>query len=311
MIEAVGLTKYFDSFMAIEDISFYVEEGEIVGLIGPNGSGKTTTMRIITCFMPPTRGTARIAGYDVIKDSLIVRRNIGYFPEGAPLYSNLPVDTYLNFVAEVKGLDSSIRRKKIAEIMELCGISHVAKRYIENLSKGYRQRVCLAQAILNDPAVLILDEPTVGLDPKQVVEVRNLIKELSGQRTVILSTHILSEVSMICDRVLIINRGRLIAQDTIEGLSKKAEQERSLILKIKGPDDKVALLLKEMGLKVKSREPAITESEGVYKYVVDTDRDVRSEISKRVVSNNYEILEMGFKGLSLEDIYLDIIKEQG
>jgi len=311
MIETVGLTKYFDSFMAIEDISFHVEEGEIVGLIGPNGSGKTTTMRIITCFMPPTRGTARIAGYDVIKDSLIVRRNIGYFPEGAPIYSNLPVDTYLNFVAEVKGLDSSARRKKIAEIMELCGISHVAKRYIENLSKGYRQRVCLAQAILNDPAVLILDEPTVGLDPKQVVEVRNLIKELSGQRTVILSTHILSEVSMICDRVLIINRGRLIAQDTIEGLSKKAEQERSLILKIKGPNDKVVLLLKEMGIKVKSCEPVITESEGVYKYVVDTERDVRSEISKRVVFNNYEILEMGFKGLSLEDIYLDIIKEQG
>ncbi len=311
MIEAIGLTKYFDSFKAIEDISFYIEKGEIVGLIGPNGSGKTTTMRILTCFMPPTKGTAKIAGYDVTKDPLAIRKNTGYLPEGAPLYSNLPVETYLDFVADVKGIDPSKKKKKIGEAMELCGITHVANRYIENLSKGYRQRVCLAQAILNDPAVLILDEPTVGLDPKQVVEVRNLIKELSGQRTMVLSTHILSEVSMICDRVIIINKGRLIAQDTIDNLSKKAEMEKSLILKIKGPEEGISSLLKDMGLTIKSVEADLTESEGVYKYVVDTKKDMRSEISKRVISNDWEILEMGFKGLTLEDIYLALIREQG
>ncbi len=239
MIEAKGLTKYFDSFKAIEDITFTIEKGEIVGFIGPNGSGKTTTMRILTCFMPPTKGTARIAGYDIIEDSLKVRSHIGYMPEGAPLYTNLPVETYLEFVAEVKGMDKSIRKKRIAEVMEACGISHVSKRFIEHLSKGYRQRVCLAQAILNDPDVLILDEPTIGLDPKQVVEVRTLIKQLAGQRTVMLSSHILSEVSMICDRVIIINKGRLIAKDTISELSKKAQKEAELILKVKAPEDKL------------------------------------------------------------------------
>jgi ABC-2 type transport system ATP-binding protein len=309
MIEVEGLTKYFDSFRAIEDISFNIEKGEIVGLIGPNGSGKTTTMRILTCFMPPTKGTARIAGYDVIRDSLIVRKYIGYFPEGAPLYSNLPVETYLEFVAEVKGIDSSMKRKKIAEVMELCGITHVAKRYIENLSKGYRQRVCLAQAILNDPACLILDEPTVGLDPEQVVEVRNLIKELSGQRTVILSTHILSEVSMICDRVFIINKGRLIAQDTIENLSKKAEKERRLILKVKGEKQVVDRLLQDMGLNIGSVEMDMAESERVYRYTIETGGDVRDELSKKIISNNLDLLEIGFRGLTLEDIYINLIRE--
>lgn len=309
MIKAIGLTKYFDSFRAIEDISFEIEKGEIVGFIGPNGSGKTTTMRILTCFMPPSKGTAIVAGYDILNDPLEVRRHVGYFPEGAPYYPNLSVDKYLEFVAEIKGIDSSIKKKKLNDVMELCGIAHVAKRYVENLSKGYRQRVCLAQAILNDPEVLIMDEPTVGLDPKQVVEVRTLIKELSGERTVILSSHILSEVSMICDRVLIIDKGRLIAQDTVENLSKKAEKERQLVLKVRAPKDGVEALLKDMGLNVISAIPELSE-EDVNRFVVEAREDIRHELSKKVVSNNWHLLEIGFKGLTLEDIYLRLIGEE-
>lgn len=305
MIEAKGLTKYFGSFKAIEDITFTIEKGEIVGFIGPNGSGKTTTMRILTCFMPPTKGTAKIAGYDIIEDSLKVRAHIGYMPEGAPLYTNLPVETYLEFVAEVKGMDKSIRKKRIAEVMEVCGISHVSKRFIEHLSKGYRQRVCLAQTILNDPDVLILDEPTIGLDPKQVVEVRTLIKQLAGQRTVMLSSHILSEVSMICDRVLIINKGRLIAKDTISELSKKAQKEAELILKVKAPEDKLKKILKEMGIQIRS----IEKDSDVYTYTLSSKRDVREELAQKIIQNGWKLVEITLKGMTLEEIYMKLIRE--
>ncbi len=310
MIEAIGLTKYFDSFKAIEDITFNVEKGEIVGFIGPNGSGKTTTMRILTCFMPPSKGTARIAGYDILENSLEVRRHIGYMPEGAPLYTNLPVETYLEFVAEMKGMEHSEIKKRIGEVMEICGIAHVAKRFIENLSKGYRQRVCLAQTILNDPEVLILDEPTIGLDPKQVVEVRNLIKELSGQRTVLLSSHILSEISMICDRVIIINRGKVVAEDTIDNLAKKAQEERQLILKVKAPEEKIDLMLKDLGAKVLSKELDKDEGNDVLRYRIETKEDLRDVISEKVIENNWKLLEIGLKKMSLEEIYLKLIGEE-
>ncbi len=310
MIEAIGLTKYFDSFKAIEDITFNVEKGEIVGFIGPNGSGKTTTMRILTCFMPPSKGTARIAGYDILENSLEVRRHIGYMPEGAPLYTNLPVETYLEFVAEMKGMEHSEIKKRIGEVMEICGIAHVAKRFIENLSKGYRQRVCLAQTILNDPEVLILDEPTIGLDPKQVVEVRNLIKELSGQRTVLLSSHILSEISMICDRVIIINRGKVVAEDTIDNLAKKAQEERQLILKVKAPEEKIDLMLKDLGAKILSKELDKDEGNDVLRYRIETKEDLRDVISEKVIENNWKLLEIGLKKMSLEEIYLKLIGEE-
>ncbi len=310
MIEAIGLTKYFDSFKAIEDITFNVEKGEIVGFIGPNGSGKTTTMRILTCFMPPSKGTARIAGYDILENSLEVRRHIGYMPEGAPLYTNLPVETYLEFVAEMKGMEHSEIKRRIGEVMEICGIAHVAKRFIENLSKGYRQRVCLAQTILNDPEVLILDEPTIGLDPKQVVEVRNLIKELSGQRTVLLSSHILSEISMICDRVIIINRGKVVAEDTIDNLAKKAQEERQLILKVKAPEEKIDLMLKDLGAKILSKELDKDEGNDVLRYRIETKEDLRDVISEKVIENNWKLLEIGLKKMSLEEIYLKLIGEE-
>lgn len=309
MIEAKGLTKYFDSFKAIEGLTFTIEKGEIVGFIGPNGSGKTTTMRILTCFMPPTEGTAKVAGYDIVEDSLKVRRHIGYMPEGAPLYSNLPVSTYLEFVAEVKGMDDSVKRRRISEVMDICGISHVANRFIEHLSKGYRQRVCLAQTILNDPDVLILDEPTIGLDPKQVVEVRNLIKQLAGQRTVMLSSHILTEVSMICDRVLIINKGRLIAKDSISELSKKAQEQAQLMLKVMAPKDEIDKLLGELNVKIESCERDPEEGELVWKYLLSAKQDIRSDLSNRIIQKGWKLLEISVKSLTLEEIYMKLIRE--
>ncbi len=308
MIEVKGLIKYFDSFRAIEDLNFTIEKGEIVGFIGPNGSGKTTTMRILTCFMPPTKGSAKVAGYDVVKDSLKVRNHIGYMPEGAPLYSNLPVSTYLEFVAEVKGMKDSVKKKRIAEVMDICGISYVANRFIEHLSKGYRQRVCLAQTILNDPEVLILDEPTIGLDPKQVVEVRNLIKQLAGQRTVMLSSHILTEVSMICDRVIIISKGRLIAQDSISELSKKAQKQAQVILKVrKAKKDEIDMLLKEFGVKVENCEK--DSEEQVWKYILSSEKEIRSELTKKIIQKGWELLEISVKSPTLEEIYLRLITE--
>jgi len=309
MIEAKGLTKYFDSFKAIEGLTFTIEKGEIVGFIGPNGSGKTTTMRILTCFMPPTEGTAKVAGYDIVEDSLKVRRHIGYMPEGAPLYSNLPVSTYLEFVAEVKGMDDSVKRRRISEVMDICGISHVANRFIEHLSKGYRQRVCLAQTILNDPDVLILDEPTIGLDPKQVVEVRSLIKQLAGQRTVMLSSHILTEVSMICDRVIIINKGRLIAKDSISELSKKAQEQAQLMLKVMAPKDEIDKLLGELNVKIESCERDPEEGELVWKYLLSAKQDIRSDLSNRIIQKGWKLLEISVKSLTLEEIYMKLIRE--
>jgi ABC-2 type transport system ATP-binding protein len=309
MIEAKNLTKHFSAFKAIEDVSFTVKKGEVVGLIGPNGAGKSTTMRILTCFSTPTQGTAVVAGFDVLKDPLEVRRRIGYFPEKAPMYTNLSVQSYLTFVAEVKGIGRGERKRKIGEAMDHCGIEHVAGRSIENLSKGYRQRVCLAQAMLNDPEVLILDEPTIGLDPKQNFEVRKLIQDLAGDRTVVLCTHILSEVSMICRRVLIINRGRLIAEDSIEGLMKKAQNNKRLIIKVKGPRDKV---MKSLEAFIPAGEVATKEetvSSPVFSCIIEAGDDSREKISATIVKNGWGLLEIRPIEMSLEDVYIRLITE--
>jgi ABC-2 type transport system ATP-binding protein len=307
MIEAINLTKHFSSFVAIEDVSFTVEKGEIVGLIGPNGAGKSTTMRILTCFSTPTMGTAVVAGFDVHEDPLEVRRRIGYFPEKAPLYTNLSVRSYLNFVAEVKGIARADRKKKIGKAMDHCGITHVSGRSIENLSKGYRQRVCLAQAILNDPQVLILDEPTIGLDPKQNFEVRKLIQDLAGDRTVILSTHILSEVSMICHRVLIINRGRLIAEDSIEGLMKKSQEHNRIIVKVKGPHEDVIKSLKTLSPSVSLIKKEETESSSISAYLMDIGEGIQEKVADTVIGNGWGLLEIRPKETSLEEVYISLI----
>jgi ABC-2 type transport system ATP-binding protein len=230
VIEVDHLTKVFSGRKAVDNISFTVQKGEILGFLGPNGAGKTTTMRILTCFMPATDGTARVAGYDVFEESLEVRRRIGYLPENPPLYPEMSVLSYLQFVAKIKGAPSSQRKSMVDDVMQKCAIGDVGHRVINKLSKGYKQRVGLAQALLNNPEVLILDEPTIGLDPKQIFEVRSLIKSLAGDHTVILSTHILPEVSMTCNRVVIIHNGKVVAMDTPEGLTNqmKATARRTI-----------------------------------------------------------------------------------
>src|SRR3989442_3435353 len=218
MIEVENLTKHYGPVTAIRDVTFDVAPGEIVGFLGPNGAGKSTTMRTLSCFMRAGSGSARVPGYDVFKESMEVRRRIGYLPENVPLYSDMRVTSYLDFVAEVKGVGRADRRRRVADVMERCLITDMQNRLIGKLSKGYRQRVGLAQAIINDPHVLILDEPTIGLDPKQITEIRSLIKSLAGEHTVILSTHILPEVSMLCSGVIIINKGSVVAQGPIDSL---------------------------------------------------------------------------------------------
>jgi ABC-2 type transport system ATP-binding protein len=220
MVEVSGLTKYYGDFRAIEDISFTAERGEILGFLGPNGAGKTTTMRIITGFMPATEGTVKLEGYDVFKESHEVRRRIGYLPENPPLYHDMTVSSYLKFVARIKGVPKKKIPEALSNVLEECSLTEVASRLVGRLSKGYRQRVGLAQALIHNPPVLILDEPTLGLDPRQIIEVRSLIKELSGDRTVILSTHILPEVSQICNKVVIINEGRVAVEKALAELTQ-------------------------------------------------------------------------------------------
>jgi len=233
MIRADGLGKDYGDVRAIKELSFTVGEGEIVGFLGPNGAGKTTTMRILTSFMPQSRGHASIAGHDINKDSMEVRRNIGYLPEIPPLYLDMTVEAFLKFVARIKEVPKAKAGKAADRAIELCGLEEMRRRLIHKLSKGYRQRVGLAQAIIHDPPVLILDEPTIGLDPKQIAEIRKLIKDLAGSHTVILSTHILSEVTLTCQRAIIINRGEIVVDDSIENLTREGDLEREF-LKIVG-----------------------------------------------------------------------------
>jgi gliding motility-associated transport system ATP-binding protein len=311
MIEVEQLSKTYGPIKAIEDVSFVVEKGEILGFLGPNGAGKSTTMRILTCFMPPTSGTARIAGFDIFKDSLQVRRRIGYVPENAPLYTDMPVVSFLKFVGEMKGLSRRERLRQIGQVMEDCGIKDVQHRYIGKLSKGYRQRVALAQALLGNPEVLILDEPTIGLDPRQIIEIRQLIKGLAGQKTVILSTHILPEVGMTCQRVIIINRGRLVAVDTPENLTTKLQTSSRLLVRVEGPATEVMRALggvsgvqtvKEDGVGAVNLVTCIVESR--------KDRDVRKDIAAAVVRQNWGLLELRPVDLTLEDVFVRLVTEE-
>ena len=240
MIEVQNLTKHYGAVTAIRDVSFAVPPGEIVGFLGPNGAGKSTTMRILACFMPASSGTAKVAGFDVFRESMEVRKRIGYLPESVPLYTDMRVAPYLDFVAEVKGVPRGTRKKRVAEVMERCLIDDVQNRLIRNLSKGYRQRVGLAQAIVSDPHVLILDEPTIGLDPRQIPEIRSLIKSLAGEHTVILSTHILPEVSMLCSGVVIINRGSIVAQGPIDRLVEQFFPTARVEVELVAPSPAVA-----------------------------------------------------------------------
>ncbi|MBN2468690.1 MAG: ATP-binding cassette domain-containing protein [Deltaproteobacteria bacterium] len=311
MIEVENLTKYYGLIRGIEEISFTINKGDVVGLLGPNGSGKTTTMRILTCFFPPTRGKALVYGYDVTKKPLEVRRHIGYFPEKAPLYPEMDVREYLGFTAQIKGIIGSKKKSQVDRVMETCGIADMADRLIGKLSKGYRQRVCLAQALLNDPEILILDEPTIGLDPRQVVDVRKLIKSLSRERTVILCTHILPEVSETCERVMIIHKGRLIAMDTPENLRLKLQKHTQTLFQYYGGNGKIMEKVRELqGVrKAESREATFP---GAQALVVESEKDdaILREISTLIHAHGGPIMEMRKITLTLEEVFMELVTEE-
>ena len=309
-IEVEHLTKFYGSARGVIDVSFSVARGEIMGFLGPNGSGKTTTMRILTCFFPQTSGTARICGFDTVQDPLEVRRRIGYLPESVPLYLEMPVFSYLRFFAEVKGIPRAKRRAKVDEVIQRCGIDSVACRLIGKLSKGYRQRVGIAQSLLHDPDVLILDEPTIGLDPKQIIDIRNLIKSLGGKQTVILSTHILPEVSMTCDRVIIIHEGRLVAVDTPANLIKHLQEVPTVLIKAEGrARDIMDALSKVPGvLSVKEASSAYE----VTSFLVETQKEgsLINELASTVCDGGWKLREIRPVDMTLEEIFIKLVTKE-
>jgi ABC-2 type transport system ATP-binding protein len=304
MIEVENLTKYYGNLAAIRDLNFRVEQGEIRGFLGPNGAGKTTTMRILSGYMPPSAGTARVAGFDVFADSLEVRRRIGYMPETVPLYPEMSVGSYLDFMARIRGV--SDRKARVGAAMENCRITDKADTIIGKLSKGYRQRVGLAQALVHDPEVLILDEPTIGLDPKQIIEVRELIKELGRERTIILSTHILPEAQHTCDRVLIINEGEIVAEGTSRQLTDRLARGTLLHVQVAQPGEEVAGALSQVP-GVVGVEP---EDSGSYGVTCAQGQDCRAAIAAAVVNGGWGLLELRAIEMSLEDIFLKLTSEE-
>jgi ABC-2 type transport system ATP-binding protein len=310
VIEVENLSKIYNGRKAVDDISFRVEKGEILGFLGPNGAGKTTTMRILTCYMPASAGTARVAGYDVFEESLEVRKRIGYLPETPPLYPEMTVASYLHFVAKIKGTPAAHRKQEVDQVMEKCSIGDVQRRIIGKLSKGYKQRVGLAQSLLNNPEVLILDEPTIGLDPKQIFEVRSLIKNLAGSHTVILSTHILPEVSMTCNRVVIINNGKVVAMDTPEGLARQVKGGEKIALTVKGPLEAVREKLQSIEgvLSVQAQSGDGKAHDFIVECRLDT--DLRSVLATTVVSQGWGLLELRGISMSLEDVFINLITKE-
>jgi len=310
VIEVQHLTKRYGRVTAVDDVSFRVERGEILGFLGPNGAGKTTTMRVLTGYIPPTEGHALVAGFDVFDRPLDAKQRTGYLPETPPLYPDMTVREYLKFVAQIKGVPPRDRKNRVAAIMERTRITDVAHRNCGKLSKGYRQRVGLAQALLHNPDVLILDEPTAGLDPKQIIETRELIKGLAGNHTIILSTHILPEVSQTCQRVVIINKGRVVAVDTPENLTRRLRGTETMYVQVDGASPAVEQALQAVaGV---TRVTAAGQHEGLVGFEVDSERgrDVRRDIARTVVANGWGLLELRPVRMSLEEIFLHLTTEE-
>ncbi len=311
MIEAEHLTKYYGPIRGIEDISFKIDRGDVVGLLGPNGSGKTTSMRILTCFFPPTRGRALVYGYDVVKAPLQVQRHIGYLPERVPLYPDMDIREYLRFAASVKRIAPTRRTAHIDEVMATCGIDDMANRLIGALSKGYRQRVCLAQALLNNPEILILDEPTIGLDPRQVSDFRSLIKNLGRERTIILCTHILPEVSETCNRVIIIHKGRLIAMDTPQNLQEKIQMYGHIYIQYYGNNPHLENRIAGVsGVVAVEASEATFSGARAFTIQVQKDEAVLRELSGLIHTEGGPILEMKKQNLTLEDVFLELVTKE-
>lgn len=307
MVHVHNLTKRYGSLVAVENLSFRLDRGDVLGFLGPNGAGKTTTMRIITGYMPPTKGTVHIEGVDIFDNPLQAKKMIGYLPETPPLYLDMTVAEYLDFVADIKQVKRKEKKSRIFYVLEKCGLSDVRKRIIGHLSKGYRQRVGIAQALVNNPSVLILDEPTIGLDPLQIIEIRDLIKSLAGERTVILSTHILPEVTMICSKVVIINEGKMVLEESLDYLSEGLRNSGSLLLRVKqngeGVKEKIMSVKGVSGVKPgSSGEFVITPSEGV---------EIREELVRLVVENDLGLLELRPLVSTLEEVFMKAISSEG
>lgn len=307
MVYVHNLTKRYGSLVAVENLSFRLDRGDVLGFLGPNGAGKTTTMRIITGYMPPTRGTVHIEGVDIFDNPLHAKKLIGYLPENPPLYSDMTVTEYLDFVADIKQVKRKEKKSRIFYVIEKCGLSDVRKRIIGHLSKGYRQRVGIAQALVNNPAVLILDEPTIGLDPLQIIEIRDLIKSLSGERTVILSTHILPEVTMICSKVIIINEGKMVLEESLDNLAVSLRNSRNLLLRVRGEGDGIKEKIMSVNgvSSVRSVPPGefiVTHSEGM---------EIRDELVKLVADNDLGLLELRPLVNTLEEIFMKAISSEG
>ena len=313
MIKVEGLTKRYARTLAVDNISFEVEKGQIVGFLGPNGAGKTTTMRVLTCFLPPSSGKINVAGFDVLEHPMEVKKRIGYLPETPPLYPEMEVVEYLTFVGKLKGIPSGDISKRVDEAMSRCALGDVRTKLIDRLSKGYRQRVGIAQAIIHNPDVLILDEPTSGLDPKQIIEIRDLLKHLSGEHTIILSTHILSEVEVNCERVIIINEGKLVANDTFTNLTNRPRGHEQVLLEVEtsgglpNPTDVQQRLEQVSGvsrvvMKDSRNARLVFEVEGLQ------GRQIRSDLARTVVNSGWSLGELRILGTTLEEVFLQLTK---
>jgi len=305
LIEVEHVTKAYPGTVAVDDISFQVAEREVVGFLGPNGAGKTTTLRILSCFIPPTSGSARVAGFDVFRNSLEVRKRIGYLPENVPLYPEMRVNEYLAFRARIKGVPRRSVRTRMEYVIDRCGVTEVRRRIIDQLSKGYRQRVGLADCLLSNPQILLLDEPTIGLDPNQIRQVRRLIAELGRDHTVLLSTHILPEVEMICNRVIIINEGRIVASDTMDNLKAGFRKGAAVIVEVKGEAPKIHNALNTVrGV----RSVSLLEKNGScrFRLVADPQIDPREGIFRCLAAGGWPVLEISSEATTLEDVFLRV-----
>lgn len=309
MIEVKNITKKYGSVTAVDNISFKIDEGEIIGLLGPNGAGKSTTMNMITGYIEPTEGEILINGYDISKRPRKAKSQIGYMPEGVPLYSDLTVKEFVTYMAELKKVDRKEKKEKVDKIIEQTGLKDVEKKLTRNLSRGYKQRVSMAGALVGEPEILILDEPTVGLDPKQITEIRALIKELGKTHTVILSSHILSEVSQICNKVIIINKGKIVAIDTPENLEKKVSKNNNTYVTVEDPENKMNTI-KEKIADIKEIKLIKENEDGTKQYVLESDGDVdlRKIIFAEFAKENITIFEMKKADTTLEDAFMKLIE---
>jgi ABC-2 type transport system ATP-binding protein len=308
VIEVKDLTRYYGDMCAISSVSFNVQKGEILGLLGPNAAGKTTTMRILTCYMPPTSGTATVGGYDIFEQSMEVRQITGYLPENPPLYNELVLEDYLKFVAMVKGIEKKQITAEIDSVIEKTSLGDVKGQVIGKLSKGFKQRVGLAQCLLNNPPIVILDEPTVGLDPKQIIEIRDLIKKLRGEHTIILSSHILPEVEQTCERVVIISEGKVVAEDSPDNLTRRMKGSDRVLLEIEGEQAKIEKIFKSFSdvLSVQISK----SGKSILKVTVESKKDLRKEFARAIIENKLGLLEMQADKVTLEDIFLHLTTKE-